>query len=322
LRGRTGLLIFLARRVAALISVLVVMSFVIFSFLYLAPGSAEQTLLGPRELTPAAVAAIRHQYHLDQPFIVQYLDWASGAVHFDFGRSILSNEPVTTIIGRRLGLSLQLAGFAFAFALLLGVPLGLLAATRRRTSLDRAMVGFSVAGISAPAFATGVLLLYVFAIRLGWFPVFGEGSGVFGRLWHLTLPAIALGLTGMGLLLRLTRAGTAAAIEQDYVAFARARGVSRGRILRAYVLRNALVPIITASGLILAYLIAGAVLVEVTFALPGVGSLLVDSITTKDIPVVQGVAMLIALTVVVINLLIDLLYLAIDPRIGFQAGRA
>jgi peptide/nickel transport system permease protein len=184
------------------------------------------------------------------------------------------------------------------------------------------MVGFSVVGISAPAFATGILLLYVFAVRLGWFPVFGQGSGVANRVWHLALPATALGLTGMGLFLRLTRAGTAAALEQDYVAFARARGVARGRILRAYVLRNALVPIVTAGGLILAYLIAGAVLVEVTFALPGVGSLLVDSITAKDIPVVQGLAMLIAFTVVVINLLIDLLYLAIDPRIGFEAGRA
>jgi peptide/nickel transport system permease protein len=313
---------FLARRVAALLAVLVVMSFVIFLFLYLSPGSVEQTLLGPRELTPAAVATIRHQYHLDQPFLVQYLDWVKKAVRFDFGRSILSNEPVTTVVGRRLVLSLQLAGLAFVFALAVGVPLGVLAASRRRTSVDRAMVGFSVAGISAPAFATGVLLLYVFAVRLGWFPVFGQGSGITGRVWHLTLPAIALGMTGMGLLLRLTRAGTAAALEQDYVAFARARGVPRGRILRSYVLRNALVPIVTAGGLILAYLIAGAVLVEVTFALPGVGSLLVDSITAKDIPVVQGLAMLIAFTVVVINLLIDLLYLAIDPRIGFEAGRA
>jgi peptide/nickel transport system permease protein len=321
LTGRTGLLIFLLRRFTALVVVLVVMSFVIFLFLYLAPGSPEQTLLGPRQLTPSAVAAIRHQYHLDRPFFVQYLEWARGAAHFDFGRSILSNEPVTTIIARRVGLSLQLAGLAFAFALLVGVPLGTLAASRRRTSLDRAMVGFSVAGISAPAFATGILLLYVFAVRLGWFPVFGQGSSVMNRLWHLTLPAIALGLTGMGLLLRLTRAGTAAAFEQDYVAFARARGVPRWRILRAYVLRNALVPIITASGLILAYLIAGAVLVEVTFALPGVGSLLVDSITAKDIPVVQGVAMLIAFTVVLINLLIDVLYLAIDPRIGFEAAQ-
>lgn len=318
----TGLLLFIARRVVALAAVLLAMSFVIFTFLYLAPGSVEQTLLGPRQATPATIAAVRHEYHLDRPFVVQYADWLKGAVRFDFGRSILTGEAVTHVIARRLRLSLQLGGLAFLFAFVVGVPLGLLAGSRRRTSVDRAMVGFSVAGISAPAFATGILLLYLFAVKLGWFPVFGQGSGLIDRIRHLALPAIALGLTGMGLLLRLTRAGTAAAFEQDYVAFARARGIPRGRILRAYVLRNALVPIITASGLILAYLITGAVLVEVTFALPGVGSLLVDSINVKDIPVVQGVSMLIAFTVVVVNLVIDLLYLAVDPRIGFEASRA
>jgi peptide/nickel transport system permease protein len=302
--------------------VLIVISFVIFLLLYLAPGSPEQLLLGPRQATPATVAAIRHQYHLDDPFLVRYWDWIKNATHLEFGRSIRTNETVTSAITQRLRLSLQLGGLAFGVAMLLGVPLGVLAAVRRRTSVDRSIVGLSVVGVSAPAFATGILLLYVFAVRLGWFPVFGRGDGFFGRLWHLTLPAIALGLTGMGLILRLTRAGTAAALEQDYVAFARARGVRRGRILRAYVVRNALVPIVTGAGLILAYMLAGAVLVEVTFALPGVGSLLVESITAKDIPVVQGLALLIAFLVVVINLLVDLLYLAIDPRIGFEGARA
>lgn len=301
---------------------LVVISFLIFALLYVAPGSPEALLLGPREATPATVAAVRHRYHLDRPFLVRYWDWASGAAHLDFGRSIRTNETVTAVIRRRLRLSLQLGGYAFLIALVVGVPLGVAAASRRRTGVDRGIVGLSVVGVSAPAFATGILLLYVFAVRLGWFPVFGEGSGLGGRVWHLTLPAIALGLTGMGLILRLTRAGTAAALEQDYVAFARARGVSRGRIMRSYVVRNALVPIVTGAGLVLAYFLAGAVLVEVTFALPGVGSLLVESITTKDIPVVQGLALLIAFLVVVINLVIDLLYLAIDPRIGFQAARA
>jgi peptide/nickel transport system permease protein len=301
--------------------VLVVISFVIFLLLYLAPGSPEQLLLGPRQATPATVAAIRHQYHLDDPFFVRYWDWVKNATHFEFGRSIRTNETVTSAITQRLRLSLQLGGLAFGVAMLLGVPLGVLAAMRRRTSVDRSIVGLSVVGVSAPAFATGILLLYVFAVRLGWFPVFGQGSGFFGRLWHLTLPAIALGLTGMGLILRLTRAGTAAALEQDYVAFARARGVGRGRILRAYVVRNALVPIVTGAGLILAYMLAGAVLVEVTFALPGVGLLLVESITAKDIPVVQGLTLMIAVFVVAINLLVDLLYLAIDPRIGFEGAR-
>jgi peptide/nickel transport system permease protein len=319
---RKGLTLYLARRFVALVGVLVVISFVIFLLLYLAPGSPEQLLLGPRQATPETVAAIRHQYHLDDPFLVRYVDWVKNAIHLEFGRSIRTNEAVTSVITQRVKLSLQLGVFAFGVAMLIGVPLGVLAAVRRRTSLDRSIVGVSVIGVSAPAFATGILLLYVFAVRLGWFPVFGQGSGFFDRLWHLTLPAIALGLTGMGLILRLTRAGTASALEQDYVAFARARGVPQARILRSYVIRNALVPIVTGGGLILAYMLAGAVLVEVTFALPGLGSLLVESITAKDIPVVQGIALLIAFFVVIINLIVDMLYLAIDPRIGFEGARA
>lgn len=303
-------------------AVLIAMSFVIFLFLDLAPGSPEQILLGPREATPQSVAAIRHQYHLDDPFLTRYYLWVRGAVHFDFGRSIITNEPVAQEIIQRLRFSIQLAGFALAFVILLGVPLGVLAASRQRSSVDRSIVALSVAGVSAPAFATGILLLYLFAVRLSWFPVFGQGSGVFGRIWHLTLPAIALALTGMGLIMRLTRAGTATVFEQDYVAFARARGVPRGRIMRSYVLRNALVPIITASGLIFAYLIAGAVLVETTFALPGVGSLLVQAISDKDIPVVQGLAMMLALTIVLINLITDLIYVAVDPRIAYGATPA
>src|SRR5579871_4437653 len=319
--SRTHLMRFVGRRLLAMAAVLIAMSFAIFLFLYLAPGSPEQILLGPREATPQTVAAIRHQYHLDRPFLTQYLIWVKSAVQLHFGRSIINNQSVSQEIVQRLRFSIQLAGLAFGFVMLVGVPLGLLAAARRRTSADRAIVAFSVAGVSAPAFATGLLLLYVFAVKLSWFPVFGQGSGFFERIWHLALPAIALGLTGMGLILRLTRAGAAVAFDQDYVAFARARGVPRGRIVRSYVLRNALVPIVTASGLIFAYLIAGAVLVETTFALPGVGSLLVEAISDKDIPVVQGLAMLIALTVVSINLITDLIYLAIDPRIAFEASR-
>ena len=312
---RSAIASFVLRRVAALAAVLLLISMVVFSLLYLAPGSRSNCSSARREANPASVAAIRHEYHLDQPFLTRYWDWLTGAVHLDFGQSITTNEPVMSAIEPRLWLSAQLAGFAFAIAIVLGVALGISAATRHRSGLDRSVVGLSVVGVSAPAFATGVLLLYVFAVRLGWFPVFGQGSGFGGRISHLTLPAVALGLTAMGLILRLTRAGVISALEQDYVAFARARGVSPRRVLTAYVLRNSLVPIITGAGLILAYLLAGAVLVEVTFALPGIGSLLVDSINAKDIPVVQALAMLIALVVVLINLVVDLLYVAVDPRI-------
>jgi peptide/nickel transport system permease protein len=184
------------------------------------------------------------------------------------------------------------------------------------------VVGLSVVGVSAPAFATGIFLLYVFAVVLGWFPVFGQGSGFADRVWHLTLPAIALALTGMALVLRLTRAGMIGALEQDYVAFARARGLPAREVIVSYAFRNALVPVVTAGGLILGIMLTGAVLVEVTFALPGLGSLLVTSVSFGDVPMVQGLAMLTAIVIVLVNLLTDVLYLFVDPRIRYGPAPA
>jgi len=319
---RAGLVLYIGRRILALVALIFVISFVVFSLLYLAPGSPEQVLLGARPSTPETIAAIREEYHLNDPFLVQYADWARDALHFDFGRSIRTNEPVVDAISDRFKLTLQLGGLAFLITVALGIPLGVLAAVRSRTSIDRGVVALSVVGVSAPAFATGILLLYVFAVELGWFPVFGEGSGVVDRLQHLALPAIALALTGMGLLLKLTRTAVIGSLDQDYVTFARARGISNQRVLTAYALRNALVPIITAAGLLLAYMLAGTVLVEVTFALPGLGSLLVDSVRTLDVPMVQALAILIATLVVVVNLVADIVYVAVDPRISFARVKA
>jgi len=311
-------LLYVARRLLALVLVIVVISFVVFSLIYLAPGSPEQILLGARPATPETIRAIRDEYHLNDSFLEQYKTWAVNALHFDFGRSIRTNEPVTAAIKDRFGLTLQLGIFAFLITMLLGVPLGIIAAVRKQSTLDRGVVGISVVGISVPAFATGILLLYVFAVELGWFPVFGQGSGVAGRVHHLTLPAVALALTGMGLILKLTRTAMIGALETDYVTFARARGISERRVLTSYALRNALIPIVTAGGLLLAYMLAGTVLVEVTFALPGMGSLLVDSVRTLDLPMVQALAILIAIIVVLVNLITDLIYTLIDPRISFS----
>jgi peptide/nickel transport system permease protein len=309
---------YLARRLLALFLIVVVISFVVFSLLYLAPGSPEQILLGARPSTPETIKAIRDEYHLNDSFLDQYKIWAVNALHFDFGRSIRTNEPVTSAIQDRLALTLQLGIFAFVITMLLGVPLGILSAVRKQSTLDRGVVGLSVVGISVPAFASGILLLYIFAVELGWFPVFGQGSGVLGRIHHLALPAIALALTGMGLVLKLTRTAMISALETDYVTFARARGIPERRVLTHYALRNALIPIVTAGGLLLAYMLAGTVLVEVTFALPGMGSLLVDSVQTLDLPMVQALAILIAVIVVLVNLVTDLVYVWIDPRISFK----
>ena len=313
-----ALLFYIARRLVATVLLLLLISFGVFALLYAAPGSVEQVLLGTRPSNPQTLQAIREEYNLDEPFLTQYWDWLRGAVTLDFGRSIRTSEPVLQGIRDRMGLTLFLGIFGFLIALVSGVLLGVLAAVRKRGFLDRGVVAVSVIGVSAPAFATGIFLLYIFAVELGWFPAFGQGEGFTDRVWHLTLPAIALALTAMALILKLTRAAMINALDQDYVAFARARGIPSRHVLFTYAFRNALVPVITAAGLILGYMLTGAVLVEVTFALPGVGSLLVDSVNFKDVPMVQGVTMAIAFVIIMVNLLTDILYLFIDPRIRFS----
>jgi len=311
-------LAFIARRLVGLVAVLVIVSFLVFSLLYIAPGSPEQLVLGnSKTIDPATLHAVRQEYHLEGPFLVRYLDWAGSALRLDFGRSIRTSEPVRQGIAQRLALTSELAGIAFMMTLAFGIPLGVLAAVRRAQLVDRGVVFFSIVGLSAPAFATGILLLYIFAVRIGWFPAFGQGEGLTSRLPHLVLPAVALALTATGLVVKITRAAFVDELQKDYVVFARARGIRPARVLFGFVLRNAATPIITAAGLILAYMLAGSVLVEVTFALPGIGALLVDSVTSQDIPMVQGLAMLVAAVVVIVNLVVDLLYPVIDPRVVF-----
>lgn len=311
---------FIVRRLLVLPLLLLIISLGIFSLLYLAPGSVEQALVGARPASPELLAAIRHEYRLDQPFYIQYWEWLKNAVQLNFGTSIQTGESVTAVIIRRMTITLFLGVYGFIVAMVCGVLLGVAAAVRRRRATDRWVSGLSVVAASAPSFASGLLLLYVFAIFLGWFPVYGEGSGFVDRFWHLTLPALALALSGMALVVKLTRTAMITSLEQDNVAFARARGLSATDILFKYALRNALIPVITAGGLLLGYMLTGAVLIEVTFALPGVGSLLVDSVSYKDVPVVQGIAMIAATIIVVVNLATDLLYLVVDPRVRLGRG--
>jgi peptide/nickel transport system permease protein len=314
---RKGLGTYVLRRTLAAFVLLLVLSFGVFTLQYLAPGDVEQTLVGPRPATGEVRAAIREEYHLDEPFLAQYWRWLSDALRFDLGRSVRTGEPVLGTIGSRLGVSLFLAAYGFLLAMVGGVTLGVLSALRRHTLFDRGSVALSVVGASAPPFVTGILLLYVFAVVLGWFPTFGQGATPLERLWYLALPATALALTSMALILKLTRAAMIAALEQDYVAFARARGVSNTRVVLVYALRNAAVPIVTAGGLILSYMLTGTVLVEVTFALPGIGSLMIESVSFNDVTMIQGIALAFAVLVIAVNLTTDLLYLALDPRIEY-----
>jgi peptide/nickel transport system permease protein len=308
---------FLAGRLLVLVPLLLVISLGVFALLQLAPSTPERILLGGRPSTPEVLAAIRERYHLDDPFMVQYWRWLLGVIQLDFGTSIRAGEPVLSMIFRRLDITLFLGVFGFLIALVMGLLMGIVAALRRGSALDRLLVALSVVGVSAPAFASGILLLYFFGVVLDWFPVFGAGDDVLDRLWHLTLPAIALALSAMALIVKVTRAALIEELERDYVAFARARGLSFRRVLFGYALRNALVSVVTASGLVLIYMLTGAVLVEVTFTLPGVGSLLVDAVQGLDIPVVQGLVIVIAVFIVVVHLVIDILYRLIDPRIRF-----
>jgi peptide/nickel transport system permease protein len=311
---------FLARRLLGTLIVLGLLSIGVFGLLYLAPGSVEQTLQGNRPASPETLAALRARYHLDDPVVVQYLRWLGGVLQGDFGTSIRTGVPVTEAIGSRLPLTLGLILYGTLLATLIGLPLGVLGAFRRGRAADRAAVVTSVAGMSAPPFAVGLVLLMAFAVYLQWFPVYGEGEGLADRIRHLTLPAAALAVGSAGLLVRFTRAALIRELDQDYLVFARARGLPT-RLIVGYALRNSLIPILTALGLILTSTLAGTVLVEVTFALPGLGTLLVDSVTFKDMPVVQALALLLTLLISAVNLLVDVGYALADPRIRFGASR-
>lgn len=245
----------------------------------------------------------------------QYLAWLQDAVTLDFGVSLTTRQSVTTEIVDRLGVTLFLGGYAFLIALLVGIPLGVLAAIKRGTGWDRLAVMISIVGVSAPAFVTGLVLLYLLGVRWPVFPTYGAGDGFLERATHLTLPAVALAFTALGLIVKFTRSALSSTLEQDYVAFARARGVREREVVLRYGLRNAALPMITAIGLILIGMLSGSVLVEQTFSLPGVGRRVVEAVTTSDVPMVQGLALLVAATVAAISLLIDLAYFAASPEL-------
>ncbi len=305
---------FVLRRTAGTVVLLLGLSFIVFALLYLAPGDLTKNLLGNRRVSPEAIAAVREQYHLDDPFLLQYGRWLLATLQGDLGVSIRSGAGVGSMLVDRGGLTMALTLIAFALAVGLGVPLGVLAARRRNSAVDRGIVGAALVGVSAPSFAVGLLLLYAFAVMLGWFPLYGVGEGVLDRLWHLALPAAALAIGLGALVIKMTRTAVLAELEQDYVTFARARGLNGRTVSRLY-LTNAAIPIVTSAGLMLAFLFGGTILVEVTFALPGIGSLLSESITFKDVPVVQAVTLLVALVIAGTSLLVDLAYLLLDPRV-------
>ena len=313
------LLPFIGRRLLVLAVLLQVLSLAIFSLLALAPGSAERALLGTQPATPQTLAAIRAQYHLDQPFLEQYWLWFRGALHFDFGQSIQNQQDVSDLITQRMGVSLKLIGFAFAISIVFGLFFGILAAIRERSLLDRAIVSGTIVGVSAPAFVTGIILLYIFGVELHWLPVAAGSSGGFSAY---VLPSCGLAIGMMALITRVARASMLRELGRDHITFARARGLSYTRVLLVHGVRNALIPVVTSAGLVFSLMLGGSLLIETVFSLSGVGSLLVTSTLTHDYPVVQGLTLLLAVVIVIVNLLVDLSYLVLDPRVRFDRARS
>jgi peptide/nickel transport system permease protein len=309
-----------ARRVAALVATLFFVSAMVFVVVRVLPGDPAALIMGT-EGSREAADRLRESMGLNRPLPVQYVAWLAGALHGDLGRSIQYDLPVGQLIASRLPVTLPLALMAAAFMVAAAIPLGLYAATHHRRPGDYATMILSQIGISIPQFWAGLLLILVFSVTLGWVRSGGfEGwsSGVGPALRSLLLPAIALGLFQAAVLVRATRSAVLDVLREDYVRTARAKGLSERRVVGRHTLRNALIPIVTVAGVQLGQLMAGAIVLESVFALPGLGRLALGAITARDLPVVQGVALFIASSIVLINFAVDLAYSVLDPRIRYE----
>ena len=310
---------YVIRRILATIPVVVVVALFVFSLLFIAPGDPAAVIAG-EQATPEQVERIRQNLGLDRPFLVQFSDWSWRLLHADLGRSIFTNLPVTDMIAQRVEPTLSLMLVTLVFSIIVAVPIGVLAAWKVGSLIDRAVMGFAVFGFSVPVFVVGYLLAYVFALELEWLPVQGYtpiAKGFWPWLENLILPAIALGCAYIALIARITRASMLEVLQQDYIRTARAKGLSQGPVLFIHALKNASVPIVTVVGIGIALLIGGAVVTESVFAIPGLGRLTVDAILRRDYPVIQGIVLLFSFVYVLVNLGVDLIYTLIDPRIRY-----
>jgi ABC-type dipeptide/oligopeptide/nickel transport system permease component len=306
------MLIYAIRRIVMTIPVLFGVATLVFALIHLVPGDPAQAMLG--ESAPVAdLADLRNKLGLDQPLLTQYRAYISGLVSGDLGTSFRYNTPVAREIGLRLGRTAELALAAMGVALLIALPLGIAGGLFRGTVIDHVTTTLSLAGVSMPNFWLGPLLAIVFAVGLGWLPVSGTGS-----LAHLVLPAATLGAALAAILARMTRATLVDELRELYVLAARARGVSRARAVVTHALRNSLIPVVTIIGLQLGAVLTGTIITETIFAWPGVGRLLIQAINSRDYPLVQGCILFIAVTYVTMNLIVDLMYGLLDPRIRYQ----
>ncbi|PYM20190.1 MAG: peptide ABC transporter [Candidatus Rokuibacteriota bacterium] len=311
---------YVARRIAALVATLVFVSALVFVVVRVLPGDPASIMLGT-EGSPEALARLRDAMGLNRPLPVQYAEWMGGALRGDLGRSLQYDVPVGALIVSRLPVTLPLALLAALFMAAAALPLGVYAATHHRRAGDYAAMILSQVGISVPQFWSGLLLILFFSVHLGWVRSGGfEGwsSGVGPALRSLLLPAIALGLFQAAVLVRATRSAVLDVLREDYVRTARAKGLGEARVVGVHTFRNALIPVVTVAGIQLGQLMAGAIVLESVFALPGLGRLALGAISARDLPVVQGVALFVASSIVVINFAVDLAYGVLDPRIRYE----
>ncbi len=305
---------FILGRLATLVLICLAGSFLVFLSLHLAPGSPENFLVRGNSVTQETLEAVRQQYRLDDPVLVQYANWLGNAVQGDFGRSLQFRQSVSGLIGSRLPTTLFLVGYAALLIFVVGIALGVLAAVKRGAVNSIVLVLTSI-GTATPAFVAAIFLVTIFSVKLGWFPAFGNGSGFLDRVWHLTLPAIALATSSVALVARATRSAMDAELSSEYVETARARGVPERAVVWRHAFRNALGPLATLAGLLVASLLVITTLVETVFGLSGVGSLLVQAVNAKDFPVVQASVLLIVAAFVITNAIVDIAYPWIDPRV-------
>jgi len=312
-------LAYIVRRILATIPVMAVVALFVFSLLYIAPGDPAAVIAGD-QATPADVERIRQSLGLDRPFLVQFGEWVWNIVHANLGTSMFTGLSVTKMIAQRIEPTLSLMAVTLVFAISVAVPLGVVAAWRAGSLLDRAIMAFAVFGFSVPVFVVGYLLAYLFALELEWLPVQGYtplSEGLWPWFQNLILPAIALGCVYIALIARITRAAMLEVLAQDYIRTARAKGIGQPGILFIHALKNASVPIVTVIGIGVALLIGGAVVTESVFVIPGLGRLTIDAILRLDYPVIQGVVVLFSFVYVLVNLLVDLIYVLLDPRIRY-----
>ena len=311
---------YLIRRFLLMVLTLFGISIVIFTLLRIVPGNIADILFSSAGMiNPADKAQIEKDLGLDQPIIIQYAQWISGLFRGDLGYSYISEKPTLQELAPRLPISAKLAGMALAFAVLFGIPLGVISAVRQNTPLDYVLRVVSLSGLSLPSFWLGLLVLMVCVQYFGWIPIYTEPpKTLWDELLLLSIPAAAVGFRSSALMMRLTRSSMLEVLRQDYIRTARAKGASYAKVNFVHALRNAVLPIVTIVGIEAAFLVGGLIVTETVFNIPGVARFLVEAIRSRDYPIVQNLVMFIAVCVVSINFLIDMAYLALDPRIAYE----